>query len=63
MAGLKDVYQRGGAAALHTAIEGRVSGYQGYHHIYLLAPQGGDGPPLVGNLRQWPDVKPTATPP
>jgi len=58
MAGLKDVYQRGGAAALHTAIEGRVSGYQGYHHIYLLAPQEGDGPPLVGNLRQWPDVKP-----
>jgi len=57
MAGLKDIYQRGGPSALHAAIENRVTGYQGYHHIYLLAPQGSQDP-IVGNLREWPDVAP-----
>ena len=57
MAGLKDIYQRAGPVALRAAIENRVTGYQGYHHIYLLAPQGG-GALIVGNLRQWPDVEP-----
>jgi signal transduction histidine kinase len=57
MAGLKDIYQRAGPVALRAAIENRVTGYQGYHHIYLLAPQGG-GAPIVGNLQQWPAVEP-----
>nr|WP_246423746.1 HAMP domain-containing sensor histidine kinase [Roseospira goensis] len=56
MAGLKDIYHRGGPNALVSALENRVTGYQGYHHIYLLAPL--DGEPLVGNLRQWPKVEP-----
>jgi len=57
MAGLRDIYRRGGVNALIAAIDNRVSGYQGYHHLYLLAPQEG-GAPLVGNLRQWPGVPP-----
>ncbi|SDD64611.1 sensor histidine kinase [Rhodospira trueperi] len=57
MAGLREVHRRGGTPALISAIETRVAGYQGYHHIYILAPRAG-GAPLVGNLRQWPDVPP-----
>ncbi|KAA5605972.1 HAMP domain-containing histidine kinase [Roseospira marina] len=56
MAGLQDIYERGGTASLVAAIENRVTGYQGYHHIYILAPR--EGPSVVGNLREWPTVPP-----
>jgi len=56
MAGLQDIYDRGGTPPLIAAIENRVNGYQGYHHIYILAPF--NGPPIVGNLSPWPTVPP-----
>ncbi len=59
MAGLRDIHQRGGPGALTKALERRVTGYQGAHHIYLLATQ--DGEPMVGNLRQWPRVRPDSS--
>ncbi|MBB4265427.1 sensor histidine kinase [Roseospira visakhapatnamensis] len=59
MAGLQDIHQRGGPGALVKALERRVAGYQGYHHVYLLATR--DGEPMVGNLHHWPRVEPDST--
>jgi len=58
-AGLRDIFERGGPSALVRALERRISGYQGYHHIYMLAAP--DGEPMVGNLRQWPRVQPDSS--
>jgi len=59
IAGLQDIHQRGGARALVRALERRIAGYQGYHHVYLLVTDGGQ--PMVGNLHHWPRVPPDSS--
>ncbi|MQX37917.1 sensor histidine kinase [Roseospira navarrensis] len=56
MAGLEDIYRRGGPSRLIEAIQSRVNGFQSNHLIYLLKRT--DGPTVVGNLNTWPTVPP-----